>query len=332
MNYYIDNPTEENIQRLKIFLMEKEEDTYLKQAIPRYCARLFLSLGKEGIHILKELVKQTPGRIYPAAIIETLFVTSLRQQNDLRFINPELPLIKQPEITDVMVESAIKAVHELVNESLVDPDLFYDIIHVIYVQEQMSYRSPNDPSSFAKFVFNIFGESSIKINKKIIERFNEIIINPNIKEEDCQVFLKENPALIDPLAKEIIPKQKLGLEFITDFVVRKLNDEYIMVEIEKPSTPIFTKTNDFSSHFTHALGQVLDFQEWVESNIAYADKIMPSITSPIGLLVIGHNNQLNEFQKKKLRRFNINNHGKVKVITFDELLDNSYKLYSNMLS
>ena len=59
---------------------------------------------------------------------------------------------------------------------------------------------------------------------------------------------------------------------------------------------------------------------------------MPNITSPTGLLILGLHSQLNEFQKKKLRRFNINNNGKIKVITFDELLENAYRLYNNMVS
>lgn len=42
--------------------------------------------------------------------------------------------------------------------------------------------------------------------------------------------------------------------------------------------------------------------------------------------------ELTEAQKEKLRRFNINNQGKVRVMTFDEVLQNSMRLYNNIIN
>lgn len=331
MNTYIDNPTDENINKLKKIILIKDDYTYAKQILPGYSATLLLYLGVEGIKILKDLVKEAPGRMYPTSIIEIIYTTSMKQHANLRFQEmANKDIFRCPEITEEMAKYSMKAIHELVVESLNNSELFGHIIQFIWIKEKMS--SMVGDYSFSKFVFNIFRESTIKINDKIIEEFEKIIFNSESREEDFQVYLKENPALIDPLAKEVIPKKKLGVEFITDFVLRKLNDEYVLVEIERPKTPIFTKSNDFTFQFTHALGQVIDFQEWVESNIAYAEKLMPGIVSPTGLLIIGLESDLNDFQKKKLRRFNINNQGKIKVITFDELIKISYKLYRNMMS
>ena len=46
-------------------------------------------------------------------------------------------------------------------------------------------------------------------------------------------FLKTNPVFLDPLANVVIPKQQLANEMTTDFVIRRLDNEYIVVEIEK---------------------------------------------------------------------------------------------------
>ncbi|MEZ9685603.1 Shedu anti-phage system protein SduA domain-containing protein [Vibrio atlanticus] len=126
-----------------------------------------------------------------------------------------------------------------------------------------------------------------------------------------------------------MPKKKLGEEFITDYVLETLSSEYILVEIEKPSDQIFTKSNDFHHKFTHAFGQVLDFIEWVEQNIAYAQKKLPNISSPTGLLIIGMREYLNDEQIKKLNRFNKNS-SKIKVLTFDDLLFNTKQLQNNI--
>lgn len=330
MNELIASPSEENIVILKGYLVEKDAGTNEKHVFPYYAARMFLFLGTRGVQILGETINQAPGRILPTAILETLYFASQKKLKEIPLVNNDLPLLLIPVIDDEVAKLATEKLHELVSESLTNRRLFGIIINFIFQQEFTSYEV-NDHSLVA-FIFQAFRENSIKINKKVIENYQKIIQNPTSSEEDCQKYLFEHPVLIDPLAKEIIPKQRLGSDYITDFVIKKYNDEYVLVEIEKPSTPIFTKSNDFTSKFSHALGQVIDFQEWVETNISYANTQMPSISSPSGILILGMMSTLTELQKKKLRRFNINNQGKVRVMTFDEVLQNSMRLYNNIIN
>jgi hypothetical protein len=135
--------------------------------------------------------------------------------------------------------------------------------------------------------------------------------------------------LLDPLASKVIPKQSLGLEFKTDFVIQRLDNEYIVVEIEKPQDSIFTKADDFSSGFTHAYGQVIDFLEWVDAHSEYARHHMPGISSPKGLLVMGMRKTLTPMQTSKLKRFCIVNRH-IEVLTYDDLLQRGVALYNNI--
>ncbi|MGE7999715.1 Shedu anti-phage system protein SduA domain-containing protein [Lysinibacillus sp. NPDC093190] len=286
-------------------------------------------MGIDGIRTLKELVDNAEGYILQNAIIETIYFTSKKQNNKLLFIEDDNPFVLNPVIDNEMANFADEKMHELVTESLTNKKLFGIIIKFFSQQEVENYIYDNN--AFTDYIFKIFRETSIKINRKVINNFEKLINTANLTEEEYQKYLFNHPVLIDPLAKEIIPKQRLGSDYITDFVIRKFNDEYVLVEIEKPTTPIFTKANDFTSHFTHALGQVLDFQDWVERNIAYANNLMPSITAPKGLLILGMMSVLTEEQKRKIRRFNINNQGKVRVLTFDEVLENARKLYKNLI-
>ena len=72
------------------------------------------------------------------------------------------------------------------------------------------------------------------------------------------------------------------------------------------------------------------FQEWIEGNIAYAEKLFPHITSPQGLLIIGMKKDLSPTQASKLSRFNINNRGRLKVTAFDELLEQGKQYLENL--
>jgi hypothetical protein len=68
-------------------------------------------------------------------------------------------------------------------------------------------------------------------------------------EEDLQAFLEENHILLGPMS-DLIPKQKLGTEYVTDFVMVNAmpqGPEYTFVEIEAPSKRLFTKKGNPSS-------------------------------------------------------------------------------------
>ncbi|MGH3965670.1 MAG: Shedu anti-phage system protein SduA domain-containing protein [Pseudonocardiaceae bacterium] len=135
--------------------------------------------------------------------------------------------------------------------------------------------------------------------------------------------------MLDPLAAEVIPKHRLGDDYITDFVIRRHDRRYLVVEIEKPQDRIFTPRNDFTAEFSHAMGQVLDFQGWVAERADYARSNLPNIENPRGLLVMGSRSALTEYQEKKLRRWCINSNS-IEVATFDDLVISGRQLLASM--
>jgi hypothetical protein len=155
------------------------------------------------------------------------------------------------------------------------------------------------------------------------------MIAADLPEERYQEFLSLHPVILDPLAAEVISKQRLGLEYATDFAVRSHDDRWLLVEIERPQDELFTKGNDFRERFTHAFGQVLDFHHWVDDNVAYAQRHMPHIASPHGLLVIGLRSRLTDLQQSKLRRF-CGNSRRIDVQTYDDLWKRATSLYENL--
>jgi len=178
-------------------------------------------------------------------------------------------------------------------------------------------------------IYEIMTSGAIKLSGVLIQQFEDMI-QQELREEEYHLFLKQHPVFLDALAADVIPKKALGIEMVTDFVLRRHDNKYILVEIEKPQDSLFTQKNDFTSKFTHAFGQVLDFQQWVDSNAAYANVHMPGISSPRGLLVIGRRIDLTEQNKRKLHRFSTNS-STIDVVTFDDLLQNAISLFHSIL-
>lgn len=105
----------------------------------------------------------------------------------------------------------------------------------------------------------------IQLHSELLARFTDLLdqtAKDSSKEEVLQVFLKENPILLIPNGK-IIPKQKLGEDFCTDFVLIDMLDQgpkYTLVEIEKSAHDVFTKSSELRSEVQHAIHQTC---QWV---------------------------------------------------------------------
>jgi len=247
-----------------------------------------------------------------------------------------VPPLDRPPSVDSR-EAAKQAFQEIVEESQLNGDLFQKLLLFLYqaIFSLVSFEDEVSPDKeraatdlMRSILFEVFTEPAIKITNRLILTFQTLIAE-NHAEEVYQRFLTKNPVFIDPLASEVIPKQKLGLEHVTDFVIRRLDDEYILVEIEKPQDTIFTGANDLTARFTHAYGQVLGFQEWVDAHGEYARSLMPGIFSPKGVLIVGMRNELSAEQVAKLKRLNINSRS-IEVLTYDDLIRKAKDLYQNI--
>jgi len=155
------------------------------------------------------------------------------------------------------------------------------------------------------------------------------------REEDIQQFLQENPKfLIQHLGgghgRWVIPKQKLGAEHVTDFLVAEKHSfgyEWQAVELESPLRPMFNKNGDPSQHLNHAIRQIQDWRSWLLANQNYAARLrtesglgLTSINGNVsGLILISRRASLHEGTVERRRQMvhdlNIRTH------TYDYLLE-----------
>lgn len=318
------NPTASNIQELCNFLKVRH-NLMERHEIIEHISLLLILIGKPGIQALEDTIKSESENVREAMILETLFQASKGNFSKKWSVTGEISFPETLKPSEEISQLAYKSFIDIVIVSLKAPDLFFDLVQFIYMHTMLG-SGEIDTS-----IFKIIAKSTININESILNEY-EGKIQADLPEEAYQKFLENNPCLIDPLASVILNKAKLGEELITDFVIKRLDNIYILVEIERPNTEIFTENNDFCAPFSHAIGQIMDFQEWVESNIAYAQRKMPFISSPQGLLIIGMKNKLSSKQKSKLNRFNISTRGRITVSAFDEILEQGRIYLDNIYS
>jgi len=317
---------EASLKLLTDFLRVRDSHTYFKHAVPYLASFALLARGIPGVQALRQVFAEAPGSIYPTAIVSALWYASTSRPLDAPglFFLPAAPSL-QREPTPATRTAAGRALREIVAEATTSAGVFMTLVNFLQQQSLLGAKESSDGAS-GSALLRLLADATLKISPSLIDDFHELISHaPN--EEACHKFLVRHPVFLDPLAHSI-SKQRLGIEHITDFVLRRLDDKYLLVEIEKPQDRIFTHQGDFTAQFSHALGQVLDFQAWIADNLSYAQKHLPLIVAPRGLLVMGRRSDLTDQDKRKLHQMNVSL-PTIDIATFDDLYESTARLYEN---
>lgn len=311
---------------LQSFLYVRGGSLYEKRFPAVLAGRALLAVGPTGVVVLANALTRGPRPRYSSALLMMLWRAARGdfKPDDITLAMGIDDPLSPPAGT---AEAAKQALSDHVADALVNPRLLSDIGSWL---QQIAIAQPTDgeASHVAEGLLEVLAEASIRLSPSLLAEF-ETLISAEDVEETFQTYLASHPALLDPLAATVVPKLRLGSEYATDFAVRRHDDRWLLVEIERPQDTIFTAGNDFTARFTHAYGQVLDFQRWCDDNLAYARNAMPNISVPAGLLVIGRRADLTERQANKLSQL-ISNSARIDVVTYDDLLAQARVVYANL--
>ena len=164
------------------------------------------------------------------------------------------------------------------------------------------------------------GQTTIEKLQQIARQFQELLQGDR-EEEALQNFLKEHPFVLHQSA-ESIPKQRLGEDFVTDFVLVASTTQgptYTLVELERASHPILTRDFALASPVTHALKQTKDWDVWLERNKAYVQNKLPGFETPRYMIVIGRSAEFTDDQKAYMRSYN-RDFKNTELLTYDDVL------------
>jgi hypothetical protein len=317
----------EALTTLKAFLYARGGSTFEKRFPAVLGARALLALGPPGVAVLSDALTHGPRPRYGGTLLMMLWRAS---QGD--FTPDAITEAAGIEVAELVPpagtpEAARRALSDHAAEAVVNPQLLGDI-GLWLQQTSIEHAGQEAQDLSAAGLLGLLAEGSIRLSPSLLDEFDSLISEDH-PEETFQQHLARHPALLDPLAATVVPKLRLGTEYATDFALRRHDDRWLLVEIERPQDAIFTAANDFTARFTHAYGQVLDFQRWVDDNLAYARTTMPNVSVPTGLLVIGRRAELTNRQANKLAQL-VSNSARIEVVTYDDLHSQARVVYSNL--
>jgi Domain of unknown function (DUF4263) len=146
-------------------------------------------------------------------------------------------------------------------------------------------------------------------------------------EERVQTFLQQSPQVLAPTHANMLPKPRLGSDFVPDFAFEDHELQWTLVELEPSTLPLFTKAGDPTRHLSHAVRQFSDWRNWVNSHRSYASETLPRVGDVRGLVVIGRSESPAILER--LRQFE-SVYQDLRVLTWDELVASARRQAQNI--
>jgi hypothetical protein len=162
-----------------------------------------------------------------------------------------------------------------------------------------------------------------------LDQYERLIIEQPDNEPAFQSFLTQHPQLLEPMAVQMWPQPNLFGSRFPDFVVRRADDSYVVIEIERPSKVLVTAGGHLSADVTHAEQQAADYRTYLMEHVANARQHFPKFDDPDCMVVSGLERSLDGRRRGVLRDANRHRH-RLRIVGFDWLADRARSVVSNI--
>ncbi len=162
--------------------------------------------------------------------------------------------------------------------------------------------------------------------RSAINELSELLEVTKPNESYLQDCLTKYPILFGPEYRRVLPKYRLGAEYVMDYALERTSGLVDLVEIEASTHPLYTQQGHPSQSLIHAEQQVLDWLIWIENYPLYARKTLPGMQRPIGYIIIGRSSSLSSTDRDRLIRRCIVFQDTLRIMTYDDLLQRTQNL------
>ncbi len=181
----------------------------------------------------------------------------------------------------------------------------------------------------ARELFAALAARWLAVSHVTLDQFEALIRSSAGDEPAFQGFLEAHPQLLDPAAMMVWAQPNIVGAKSPDFVVRRIDNTYLVVEIEVPGKMLVTGGLQLSAEATHAVMQALDYRSFLGRRFELARAHFPEFQEPECLVIIGLERDLTDDQRAALSRANAGYHG-LRVVGFDWVLQRASAVARNV--
>ena len=120
---------------------------------------------------------------------------------------------------------------------------------------------------------------------------------------------------------------------VSDFVFREPPNEYLLVELERPTARLFRSDGHKHHDLNHAIDQIIDWRRYIQDNTRTVQNELglQGITGDArSLVVIGRSTELTAENRRKLSAIQSET-PRLKILTYDDVIESAKTTVENML-
>ncbi|MER8599358.1 DUF4263 domain-containing protein [Mesorhizobium sp. M1339] len=163
----------------------------------------------------------------------------------------------------------------------------------------------------------------------MLGEYERLIREAPSHEPSFQDFFSRHPQLLDPMARQVWAQPDFHGALQPDFVIRRFDDSYLVVEIQCPAKKLVTLAGQVAQAAAHAEMQALAYEDFLSTRITEARCHFPNFHRADCLVVVGLQDSLTSGQKQALDRANRRKQNS-QIVAFDWLLERGRAIVRNV--
>ena len=171
----------------------------------------------------------------------------------------------------------------------------------------------------------------LTVGDSVLGGFKSLIERAPTDERALRRFLEANPRVLEPSTIAVWRRPKWISATRPEFVLRRRDDSYLLVELEAPDVAIITHRDQISEGAARAVRRAAKHRTWLIRHRDVAREHLPEFREVDGLVVVGLQGSLSNNQRGALERANLA-HREIRIVGFDWLLDRGRTIMRNVTS
>ena len=287
--------------------------------------------GREGIKALVESARRTVSSKNTSITLQLLSTVATGNVPTLfaTFVTAEILSCIQPMLRDPDVRAFAR--EQLTEFMLSFPDDDDASAAAGSVFQHLAIAPTNANSPAVRELFGALATRWLTIGKPAIVSYQDLIRKHPDDEPQFQAFFEKVPQLLDPFASAVWPKPDLHGAKEPDFVLKRADGTYLIVELETPGKTLITSGFQISAHATQAITQAMQYRAFLLERFQEANMHFPEFRDPDCLIVLGLERELTPEQHRALALENTNRK-ELRIVGFDWIADRAERILQNMIS
>lgn len=295
----------------------------LEITFPAYAA--LATWGQEGLELIVKIAidGHTVKSKSAALTLFTMLATFGQVAAEGRLmIDPAFASFVNGRINSATTKTAARQALRMLVMSLPADDL------LIPLSQSFMHLAMQSPELAQELVASL-GTKWLHFGPPALDRYERMLVESANDEPAFQAFFCTFPQFLDPMAIHVWCQPDFHGVLQPDFVIRRADNSYLVVEIECPGKLLLTKAGQLSQEAVHAEKQALEYESFLSERSAEARIHFPNYRRADCLAVVGLEKNLTTELRRNLDRAN-GRRQNLKIVGFDWLLERARIVVSNI--